>query len=138
MTDTLAEHQHKTLEAAKRQVSNKAMQKSLDALSHQNRPNAEQPKPSHEFLAITEEGHRGLRTVERGDGTTIQFKDAQYKTNDPVEAALLERTPGVSVSRYKNVTRSRSYAVPALPWHQTASASAADDTAITEVDITSG
>jgi hypothetical protein len=113
----LAEHKHKVLQSAKRNVRTKAMKKSLDALSHQNNPNAEKPPPSHEFLAITEEAHMGRRTVEKGDGSTIEFKDAQYKTNDAAEAALLERTPGVSVERYKHTERSRIYVVPAMPWH---------------------
>ena len=113
------EFQRNTLKNAKKRLLSRGMQKSLAALEHKNKPNTEPPPRPAEFHAVTELGHRGMHNVEKGDGTAIQFKNAEYWTNDPVEARLLENTPGVSVSRHKNAGRGRKvYAVPALPWHK--------------------
>ena len=117
MVANLAEHKENVLKHAKRRLRSRGMQKSLAALDHVNRPDPE-PQRSHEFIAITEEAHRGKRTVARGDGSAIEFKDAQYVTNDPAEVALLEKTPGVSVSQFKRYGSRKSFAVPALPWHK--------------------
>lgn len=119
LLNNLNEHQQKVLATAKRNVRSKAQAKALAALEHRNDPHAEKPPVKADYMAITEEAHRGERIVERGDGTALAFKDAQYMTNDPVEAKMLAATPGVKVQAMHAQRRGRvSFVVPALPWHK--------------------
>lgn len=100
----------------KKNARTKAQLKSLEAQFHQHR--GETQAATTEFTAYTENAHRGMRTVERGDGSAIEFKDGMYRTNDAAEAKLLESLGDVTVERTKQAQErhGRMFSVPALPW----------------------
>ena len=113
------EHQQRVLAQAKKNVRSKGQAKALAALEHRNNPNAEKPPPPADYMAISENMHRGEALIDRGDGQAIAFKDAQCYTNDPVEAKALAAMPGVTVKAMHAQRRGRvSFLVPALPWHK--------------------